>query len=121
MWQALISPVAGLVKTWMDRKGEKAQAIHEREITQIRGEIDADIASANDMRNSWKDEYLTILLTIPVMIVFYAALAGDAAMIEQVKSAFAIMNGLPEWYQWALLGAVAASFGIRTFNKVGGK
>lgn len=121
MWQALIQPIVGLAKTWMDRKGEKAQAIHEREITQIRGEIDADIASTNDMRNSWKDEYLTILLTIPVMIVFYAALMGDAAMITQVKSAFEIMNGLPEWYQWALLGAVAASFGIRTFNKVGGK
>ena len=121
MWKALISPVAGLVQTWMDRKGEKAQAIHEREITQIRGEIDADIASANAMAGSYKDEYLVVLLTLPVIIIFYAALMGDAAMIDQVKAAFAIMSDLPEWYQWALLGAVAASFGIRTFNKVGGK
>ena len=120
MIKLLIGPLANLASQWMNKKAEKSQAKHEREIAVIRGEIDADIESASDMKHSWKDEYLVILLTLPVIIVFYAAIAGDAAMIDQVKGAFAVMSELPEWYTWALLGAVASSFGIRTFNKFKG-
>ena len=121
MMKLLIGPLAELASKWMSKKAEKAQAKHEREIAVIRGEIDADIESASDMRHSYKDEYLVILLTLPVIIVFYAAIAGDANMIGQIKGAFAVMTELPEWYTWALLGAVASSFGIRTFEKFGGK
>ena len=121
MIKAIVSSVAGLATTWMKRKGEKDQAKHEVKLSKINGAIDADVAATKAMSDSMKDEWFTILLSIPCLIIFYAAIAGDIEMIEQIKLAFVVMGDLPDWYQWAFSGAIAASFGIRTFDKFGPK
>lgn len=121
MIKAIVSSVSGLATTWMKRKGEKDQAKHEVKISKINGAIDADVAATKAMSDSMKDEWFTILLSIPCLIIFYASIAGDIEMIEQIKLAFDVMGDLPEWYQWAFSGAIAASFGIRTFDRFGQK
>ena len=121
MISALVTAVSGLASTWMQRKGEQNQAKHVVKIAKINGAIDADVAATKAMSDSMKDEWFTILLSIPCLIIFYAAIAGDVEMIEQIKLAFVVMGDLPDWYQWAFSGAIAASFGIRTFDKFGSK
>jgi hypothetical protein len=71
------------------------------------------------MRGSIKDEYLTIVLTAPLIVIFYASVWGDPAMVSQVKSAFKAMSDLPEWYQWCFMGCVAATFGLRSIKTFG--
>ena len=121
MMSTLIASIAGLASTWMQRKGEKDQAKHEVKIAKINGAIDADVEGSKGMSGSLKDEWFTLLLSAPCLIVFYAAIAGDVQMIDQIKLAFVIMGDLPDFYQWAFTGAIAASFGIRTFDKFGSK
>ena len=121
MISALVTAVAGLASTWMQRKGEKDQAKHVVKIAKINGAIDADVEGSKGMSSSLKDEWFTLLLSIPCLIVFYAAIAGDTDMIERIKLAFVVMGDLPDFYQWAFSGAIAASFGIRTFDKFGSK
>ena len=121
MLTTILSSVAGVATTWMKRKGEKDQAKHEVKVAKINGAIDADVASSKAMSDSLKDEWFTLLLSIPCLIVFYAAIAGNLEMIEQIKLAFEVMGQLPDWYTWAFTGAIAASFGIRTFDKFGPK
>ena len=116
--KTLIQAAAGIGTQFLTNKAEKAQAKHGREIKKISGEIDADIASTQGMASSLKDEYLTILLSAPLVVIFYAAVWGDPEQIEQVKVAFEAMNTLPEWFTWAFLGCVTASFGLRSLSNL---
>lgn len=120
-WTALIDFAKEVTVRWLGNRREKSQAKHEAELAVIRGEQTADMASASDMRYSLKDEWLTVLLSVPLIVIFYSAVWGDPAQIEQVKLAFNAMNELPEWFTWAFLGCVAATFGLRSVKSLGGR
>jgi hypothetical protein len=121
MWGIALKALTGLGSDWLSNRKEKSAAKHTRELAILTGEREADVASANDMSTSLKDEFLTLVLTTPLAVVFYAAVWGDPAMIDQVKMAFDVMSNLPEWYQWSFMGCVAATFGLRSVKALGPK
>ena len=118
MMKLLVGPIVDLAKDWFKRRADKTQAEHEREIRRINGEIGLDTMSAEDMRHSWKDEWLTIIFTVPMVIVFYGAITDDPAIINRITLAVQTITELPEWYVHIMYGIVAASFGLRTFNAI---
>ena len=78
-------------------------------------EIDWDREAASAMRGSWKDEYLTILLSLPMIFAFL----GDWGR-KAVSDGFEAISTAPDWYKAAFLAAIAASFGIRALvNRYG--
>jgi hypothetical protein len=117
----LISAVSTLGSQWMKNRGEKAEAKHQRELKVITGEIDLDHESTKGMAGSLKDEWLTAVFTTPLVVIFYGAIAGDPEVITRMVEGVQVLTTLPEWYQWCIIGIVAASFGIRTFNHFGKK
>ena len=120
MWTALITGATKLAGSWINKRAEKSQAVHEAKIEQIRARTSADEHSAQGMATSWKDEYLVLLLTAPLIIIFYATMTENFQMIAAIKDGFTTMASLPEFYQWALMGAIASSFGIRSFERIKG-
>ena len=118
IWTAIITAVGELTSQWFNNKKEKAQAEHTRKLKVITGEIDLDHVSASDMRYSWKDEWLTIVFTTPVVVVFYGAIFDDSEVVARMQEGLVVITGLPEWYQLILAGITAASFGIRTYQRV---
>jgi len=81
----------------------------------IDAEIDWDREATSQMRHSWKDEYLTILLSTPMILAFL----GDWGR-QAVSDGFSAISTAPEWYKVAFLCTVAASFGIRALvNRFG--
>lgn len=123
---ALIGPALGLLNTWMDGKVEQSKAntgakvarakaeaaVMERKAT---GELEWDMEMAKGGQSSWKDEWLTILFSIPLILAFVPG------MEDVVSSGFAQLESMPEWYQYSLGAIVAASFGIRSVTKAFGK
>ena len=79
------------------------------------GEIDWDITMAEGSKHSWKDEWLTILFSIPLILAFIPG------MEEVVANGFQQLEQMPEWYQYSLGVIVAASFGVRSATKFFGK
>ena len=126
MLNLLIGPITQLAGTWLEGKVEtkkaetaskvakaKAEAvIMEKKAT---GEIDWDLEMAKGSQSSWKDEWLTILFSIPLILAFIPG------MEEVVANGFAQLNSMPEWYQYSLGVIVAASFGVRSATKFFGK
>ena len=91
----------------------KAEAvIMERKAT---GELDWDLEMAKGSQSSWKDEWLTVLFSIPLVPAFIPG------MEEVVKNGFASLNEMPDWYQYSLGGIVAASFDVRSATKFFGQ
>jgi hypothetical protein len=79
------------------------------------GEIDWDIAMAEGSKHSWKDEWLTILFSVPLILAFIPGMEGV------VQNGFDQLSSMPEWYQYSLGVIVAASFGVRSATKFFGK
>ena len=126
MLQMLIKPLLGVasdaISGYVDTRKAKAQQKlvkieAETEIVkqQIKGEIDWDVEAIKGSKESWKDEYLTILFSIPLLLCFLTF------TVEYVERGFAALAMTPDWYKYTLGVIVSASFGIRGATKFFGK
>jgi hypothetical protein len=113
MWQALISPIASLATSWLGNKAEEKQAKHKRRITQIEQDGSWEDKMAEGSMSSWKDEYWTIVLSLPILSIIWGITLNDPEIITRTQVAFTTLDSLPEWYQYLLWVAVLASFGIK--------
>ena len=110
----LISGLFGIGKQYMSDKAEVKAAKHERELTTIKGDQAWDEIQANNSNNSWKDEYLTIILTLPFVAMFLAVVFGATEMVLRFKQAFQVLDqDVPDEYWYLLSVVVAASFGVK--------
>jgi|TARA_E500000178_G_scaffold354373_1_gene423106 hypothetical protein len=127
MLQALLGPLSSLAGTWLNGKVEekKAQAATKVAIAQAEavvmqkkatGEIDWDLKMADASAHSWKDEWLTVLFSVPLILAF----CGDWGR-QIVSDGFTALEAMPEYYQYTLGTIVAASFGMRGAAKFFGK
>ena len=66
--------------------------------------------------HSWKDEFWTIVLAIPVFMVGYAIVINDITVIDRVKQGFDALADLPEWYQYLLFIAIGSSFALKAIK-----
>ena len=126
MLTALIGPIADLAGTWLSGKVEEKKAQAATKVAKAQaeaivmqkkatGEIDWDLEMAKGSQTSWKDEWLTILFSIPLILAFIPG------MEDLVRNGFQQLEQMPEWYQYSLGVIVAASFGVRSATKFFGK
>ena len=120
IFTALLGPVADLGKTYLSNKAEEKQAKHEAKMTVIQNDSDWEAKMVDASASSWKDEFWTIILAIPIFMVGYAIIANDMTVVERVQQAFSTLNDLPEWYQYLLFIAISSSFGIKGASKLMG-
>ena len=118
MLSALIGPVAGLVTDWLAGQRAKSQAKHTAQMQVLSNTALWEAKMAEATNNSRKDEWFTILLSLPILAIIYGVVMNDADIIDRVGLAFTQLNALPEWYQYLLYLAVFASFGIRGADKI---
>jgi hypothetical protein len=122
----LIGPIAEIAGTWMSGKVEQTKANAQTKVAKAQaeamvmqkkatGEIDWDLEMARGSSNSWKDEWLTVLFSIPLVMAFVPG------MEEIVANGFQQLEQMPEWYQYSLGVIVAASFGVRSATRFFGK
>lgn len=75
----------------------------------VQVEADWDARAQADMATSWKDEYLLILFSIPLVLSFFPATQ------EAILKGFAILEQTPEWYMFLVIGIVSAVYGLRWY------
>jgi len=97
---------------------KKADAVLELSKLGITTEADWDREAQQQMKTSWKDEYLLILFSIPLIGAFMPW------MQPYILEGFRTLAQMPDWYMWLIVGMVCATFGLRwMFRKInfGGK
>lgn len=120
MLNLLIGPAMDLAKDFVKGKAEEKKAIQQRKISAIQNDADWEAKMADATSNSWKDEFWSIILALPIVAVAYSVAIDDVSIIDRVNEGFAALNGLPEWYQYLLFIAVSASFGLKSADKLMG-
>jgi hypothetical protein len=123
MWGTLLTSVFGGVSAWITgwqqrvtmRAESEARIEEAKTAAQIRylnnaqqAEIDWDNAAVGQMEHSWKDEFWTLLLAIPLVLCFFGAW-GEGIVTQGFKA----LESMPDWYQMAIGVSIAASFGYR--------
>jgi len=113
MWTALIGPAVDLAKGFFKGKIEEQKIRQEVKLEKLRTDADWEARMADATRTSWKDEYLIVLLTLPLWSLAYAVAFDSPEVVDRVKEVFTTLSELPEYYQYLLYVAVLASFGIK--------
>ena len=67
-----------------------------------------------ESRNSdFKDEFVLIILTLPIMILAYAVISEDPTVMEKVDVFFFHFSKLPSWFTNLWILVVASIYGIK--------
>ena len=118
MWGLLLKPLLGVagdaIKGIIATKKEKAKAkiTEKKAITalkeqQIAGKVSWEASAVDQMKGSWKDELILIVLLAPAILVFVPG------MVEHMERGFIALQLLPDYYKHLLYIACSASFGIK--------
>lgn len=124
MWATILKTIVGAVPSWLEsrekrkmQKEELKDAQHKRNLQLIEnGETRTAAWETKQIDNSgWKDEWLTILLSIPLVGAFFPS------MVPHITEGFQALANMPDWYKGAVAIMIAASFGYRKFadTKIG--
>ena len=118
IWGALIGGAVDLTKDFIKGKVQESKIKQEVKLERLKNDADWEARMADASATSWKDEWFTILLSMPILFVTYGVAMNDMTVIERVHIAFEVLAGLPEWFQYLLYTAVLASFGIKGVGKL---
>lgn len=118
VWSTILKGVIGdgignNVVDYFKKKAELKNAIHQRKLELISQGLHADAQwEIEQIKNSgWKDEWVLILLSIPLVGVFIPK------MQPYILEGFRILETTPGWYRWLVLAIFTAIYGIRLWRR----
>lgn len=129
----LLTPLLSIGKTWLDGKNEQAKAKTEAALVKIQSEADISKAKAlsatkmaengqtqdydldriamQQMEKSWKDELVLVIFLTPMVMAFIPEFAPFSLR------GFEIIEKMPEWYRYIIMGMVIVIYGLRGMAK----
>lgn len=128
LWESIVGSLLGKVAPKVaDYYIQKSELKHQRELEKIRGKIEYEKAKTQrasesegrdheweleSIRNSgWKDEWVLVLLSIPLVLVFIPYTQ------ETVLQGFNTLAETPDWYRWMTISIFCAIYGIRVWRR----
>jgi len=113
----------GLIKTLVGVGGTFLQGKMDNKKAEIEGRNNAiqeklkqsgtwDEIHAKNSGESWKDEWFTLLFSIPLVLAFVPA------AVPYVEQGFRVLDLMPDWYKQVLAVLVAASVGYQKLTQL---
>jgi len=128
MWLGIAAKlVPGILKTGMSiaanrRKVKELQSVAEMRHAEkmANGEIEWKQETIAAQKNDLKDEFVLILISIPLLIAGWGVFSEDEQIIEKLDTFFEQINNFPLWLQGLIVGGYSTVLGIKgvsTFKK----
>ena len=64
-------------------------------------------------QNDYKDEFILLIISAPIIVLAWGVFSDDAQMMEKVELFFHHFGSLPIWFQTLWITVVASIFGIK--------
>ena len=77
------------------------------------GELEYKKAVIQNNQQGWKDEFVLILVSAPVMLLIWSIFSDDPEIMQKVDMFFDKFNNMPFWYQALFIGVVSAIYGLK--------
>ena len=121
MWISIASKlVPGIIKTGMSiasnrRKTKELESEAEMKHAErmASGELEYKKAVITNNQQGWKDEFVLILVSAPVMLLIWSIFSDDPEIMAKVEKFFEQFNNMPFWYQALFIGVVSAIYGLK--------
>ncbi len=121
MWISIASKlVPGIIKTGMSiasnrRKTRELESVAEMKHAErmASGELEYKKAVIQNNQQGWKDEFVLILVSAPVMLLIWSIFSDDPEIMIKVEKFFEQFNNMPFWYQALFIGVVSAIYGLK--------
>jgi hypothetical protein len=78
-----------------------------------RGEIEYQRDVYDQQDKSWKDEFVLIVVCIPILVLSYAVISDDINIKSKLDLFFDYFGKFPSWYQWLIVGIFGAIYGLK--------
>ena len=88
-----------------------AQVLHAER--QARGEESYQGKLLVARQNDYKDEFVLVILSAPIIVLAWGVFSDDPAMMEKIELFFHHFGQLPIWFQTLWITVVASIFGIK--------
>ena len=136
---SIIGNLLGIGKGYLDNKAKLKQAKSDQEheiiVAETKATVDRilkntdsdnsiDLITARNKKYTIKDEVLTYLFLIPVVVAtivpFFQAISIDGSWTElnvYFKDSYETLDTLPQWYKYVLYAVVIDVLGFRSFAR----
>ena len=88
-----------------------AQLLHAERMA--RGEESYQGKLLEARQNDYKDEFVLLILSAPIIVLMWAVISDDPTAMEKVKLFFEYFSTLPTWFTSLWILVVGSIFGIK--------
>ena len=78
-----------------------------------KGEIEYKAKDIESNNNGWKDEFVLILVSLPILLLGWSCFSDDPEIRTKLDTFFEYFSNLPYWYQAIFIGVVSAIYGLK--------
>ena len=88
-----------------------AQMMHAQKMAKGETEYAGKLLEAR--QSDWKDEFVLLILSAPIMVLIWAVISEDPEALNKVKLFFEYFSQLPSWFTNLWILVVASIYGIK--------
>jgi len=102
-----------IYKKRQETKMAMADAQHMHATRMARGEESYQGKLLEALTNDYKDEFVLLVISAPIIVLAWGVFSYDAQMMQKVELFFHHFGSLPIWFQTLWITVVASIFGIK--------
>ena len=102
-----------IYKKKQETKMAMADAQHMAATKMARGETEYQGKLLEARQSDWKDEFVLVVLTLPILVIAYGVFSEDPNAAAKIKEFFEQFQQLPSWFTNLWILVVASIYGIK--------
>ena len=108
-----MSAATHIYKKRQETKMKMADAQHLHADRMARGEEAYQGKLLEARQSDWKDEFVLLVLSAPIVVLAWAVISDDPSAMDKVKLFFDYFSALPSWFTNLWILVVASIYGIK--------
>jgi len=108
-----LNAATNIYKQRQETKMAMADAQHMHAAKMARGESEYQGKLLEARQSDWKDEFVLLVLTAPILVIAWGVFSEDPAAAEKIKLFFEQFQQLPSWFTNLWILVVASIYGIK--------
>jgi len=117
MWLSAIKLALNAGTHIYKKKQETKMLMADAQATQAakmaRGETEYQGKLLEARQSDWKDEFVLVVLTLPILVIAYGVFSEDPNAASKIKEFFEQFQQLPSWFTNLWILVVASVYGIK--------
>jgi uncharacterized ion transporter superfamily protein YfcC len=102
-----------IFKKRQETKMMMADAQHHHAAKMAKGDIEYQGKLLEARQSDWKDEFVLVVLTLPILVIAYGVFSEDPTASAKIKEFFEQFQQLPSWFTNLWILVVASIYGIK--------